>query len=358
MPSYLEETETVLTEVVRLALAEKKHSGFCIGNTSKVDSEGLFFSPVRNTDHLVAGSVIVYRAHQAAEIARLVDGKVEYILVDAEKKVGPEPDWYGPDDVGNIERAIREVVKESRLLTYKGNDLTVESIDCLLTHAINDPIRGIGGKKVAIIGAGNLGSKLALKLVERAAQVTITRRDSNKLKTIVSALNYIKPSHTLARVHGTTENLEAAKGANVLIGITKGVPVITKEMICTVASDCIVMDGGKGCLFPEAIQAAEERKLTVLRVDVRAGFAGQIAMLLETERIVTTTIGRREVGDIRLASAGLLGRKNEFIVDDIYNPSVVYGIANGLGDFVRNLSAEQENQMDSIKELISGKTAG
>ena len=356
MSSYLREAEVILEEVIRVAAAEAKYSGFCIGNTSKIDSTGLFFSPTRNTDHLVAGSVIVYLPHQAAEIARLADGRVDYILVDAEKKVGPEPDYYGSEDAGNIERAVRQVIRKSRLLTYKGNDLTVESIDCLLTHTIDDPVRGIGGKKVAIIGAGNLGSKLALKLVERAADVTITRRDRQKLDAIVSALNYIKPFHTQARVEGTTDNEAASDGAEVLIGITNGVPVITQSMVDRVAPNCILMDGGKGCLFREAIERAEERNLTVLRVDVRAGFAGQVAILLETERIVRTSIGRREVEGIHLVSAGLLGRKNEIIVDDVHNPRVVYGTANGLGDFVRSLSREQEEQMRSVRMMIGGRT--
>ena len=104
---YLDQLEGILEEVLAIAASEGKLTGFCIGNTSKVDASGLYFSPIRNTPQLVAGSVIVYEAHHAVEIARVVDGKVEYLLVDAEKKVGPEPEYFGKGDRGNIERAVR-----------------------------------------------------------------------------------------------------------------------------------------------------------------------------------------------------------------------------------------------------------
>ncbi len=355
--SYLKRAEEILEEVLMLAGRGGKLSGFCIGNTSKVDAAGLFFTPIRNTRQLVAGSVIVYEAHHAEEIAKLVDGRVRYIFVDSEKKTGPDPEAYGPEDYGNIERAVRDVVRYSRVLTYKGNDLTVDSIDCLLVQLMKDPIRGLGGKKVAIIGAGNLGSKLALKLVERGANVVITRRDKGKLEVIVRALNYIKPLQTVATVVGTTDNEEAACEANILIGITNGIPVITPAMIDSVAPDALIMDAGKGCLFPEAIRRAVERGLAVLRVDVRAGFEGQVAMLLEMDRILKGTIGRRDLSGIPIVSGGLLAWENEIVVDNVHHPTTIFGVADGRGDFIRQLSPEQKKNVKVLNELIGCQTA-
>ena len=350
--TYLVRVEQILQEVEKLAAAEGKLTGFCIGNTSKIDGDGLYFTPIRNTGLVVAGSAIVYESHHAAEIARLVDGRVRYIVIDAEKKVGPDPEFFGPTSLGNIERAVRDIVRKSTILTYKGNDLTVEAIDAFLCQVIADPVRGIGGKRVAIIGAGNIGSKLALKLVERAAHVVLTRRDGRKLETIVSALNAIKPEHTVASVEGTTDNEAAAIGADILIGVTNGKAVITASMINHVSDTAVVLDGGKGCLHPEAVRRADERGLRVFRVDVRAGFEGQIAMLLATERIAGTTMDRRSVRGVDIVSAGLLAKENEIVVDDVHSPLVVYGVADGQGDFIRTLSAEQESGLEEVRRLI------
>lgn len=99
------QTEEILKQVLAIAQREGKLTSFCVGNTRKVNVTGLYFSPIPNTTKLVAGSVIVDRVSQAADIARIVNGKVQYILVDTEKKISPE--MYGPEDVDNIERAVR-----------------------------------------------------------------------------------------------------------------------------------------------------------------------------------------------------------------------------------------------------------
>lgn len=350
--SYLDQTEETLREVLASAAHEGKLSGFCIGNTAKIDGGGLFFSPIRRTRQLVAGSVLVYRAQEAAVIAQAVDGHVDYILVDSEKKAGPERDEPGTDDGGGIERAVRGVVQRSRILTYKGNDLTVDSVDCLLAQLIADPVRGMGGKKAAIIGAGNLGSKLALKLVERGASVVLTRRSQDKLNDIVRGLNTIKPFRTTAEVVGTVSNEEAARDADILIGAASGTPVITAKMIDVVAAHAVVADVGKGCLFPDAIQRAEARELRLLRADIRSSFHGQVALLLEMERLLRSETGRREIGGIRIVSGGLLGRSGEFVVDSVCEPTTVFGIADGRGDFVRDLSAHQREALGVLSARL------
>ncbi|MCG3204420.1 MAG: hypothetical protein KCHDKBKB_01135 [Elusimicrobia bacterium] len=353
--AHRDQLENILERVLAIARQENKLSGFCIGNTTKVDSHGFFFTPIRNTTKLVAGSVIVYEAHHAEAIARLVDGRVNYLLVDTEKKVRPDVSVYGIDDKGNIERAVRDAAKRSRVLTYKGNDLTVESIDALLNQSIQDPIRGMGGKKVVILGAGNLGFKLALKEVERGAQVVITRRDKKKLETLVQTLNIVKPPFTVAQVTGLTDNEKAAIEADVLIGMTEGLPVITKTMVQHLHDKALILDAGKGCISPEAITVARERNFRILRVDIRAGFEGMVATLLEMERLLNHTVGRREWQGVPLVSGGLLGWEGEVVVDNVHNPQVIFGIANGLGDFVRRLTPDQEVKLRTLQQAIDEK---
>lgn len=350
----IEQAEVILQEVRAAATAEGKLSGFCIGNTSKVNPGGLYFSPIRRTQQLIAGSVIVYHAHDAATIASLVDGRVDYVLVDAEKKAGPDREAYGPDDFGNIERAVRDVVRRSRVLTYKGNDLTADSIDCLIVQLTQDTVRGIGGKRAAIIGAGNLGAKLALKLVERGVSVVLTRRRRDKLDDIVRGLNAIKPFRTIAQVSGTTDNEAAARGADILIGAAGGTPVITPTMIDAVEDGALVTDAGKGSLYPEAIRRAEERGLRLFRVDIRAGFEGEVAMLLEMERLLRDAGGRAELAGIKIVSGGLLAKAGEFVVDSVARPTAIYGIADGCGDFVRDPSASQLSEFKRLRSLVEG----
>lgn len=353
MASLEDEVRQIVREVQRLAVLESKVTGFCIGNTRKINSSGLYFSPIRKTGRLVAGSAIVYDVDQAVAVARAVDGTVQYVLIDTEKKISPE--LYGTENVGNVERAVRETIRHSRVLTYKGNDLTVDSIENLIVQILSTYPRGLSGKKAAIIGAGNVGSKLALKLVERGMDVTLARRDRNKLLAIVTALNIIKPAETIANVSAAADNQSAAQNADLLVGLTQGTPVITAAMVEALAPDAIVLDGGKGCCEPEAIQRAQDKNIAIYRADIRPGFEGHMDMVFETERIVLHALGRSEFDGVPVVSGGLLARPNEVVVDSVAVPSAVFGLADGLGDFVRVLDEAQSHRLQLVRNYVNNR---
>lgn len=355
MATLADEVALIVAEVCRLARVESKLTGFCIGNTRKINATGLYFSPLRNTSRLVAGSVIVYDVDQAVAVAVAVDGNVDYVLVDTEKKISPE--LYGADNVGNVERAVRETVKRSRVLTYKGNDLTVDSIESLIVQILSTYPKGLSGKKAAIIGAGNVGSKLALKLVERGMDVTLVRRNAVKLAAIVTALNIIKPAETMATVSASADGLSAAQDAHLLVGLTQGTPVITAAMVDALAPGGVLLDGGKGCCEPAAIRRAQDTNIPIYRADIRPGFEGHLGMLLETERIVQHALGRADFDGVPVVSGGLLARADEVVVDSIAEPHATFGLANGLGDFVRELDDAQTRRLETVRSYIRSRQA-
>ena len=65
-------------------------------------------------------------------------------------------------------------------------------------------------------------------------------------------------------------------------------------------------------------------------------------------------MGRRCFRGENLVSGGFLGRKNEIVVDNVRNPKMVYGIADGRGDFVRQFSIQQ---VERFKKLIDSINA-
>lgn len=347
---YKKQTRQLVKKIQDIAHGQKKATGFCIGNTSKIDSNGLYFTPLRIMPQMVLSGVVVYSERKAMEVASLVDGEVDYILIDAEKKIPLHMSRSG--DYANVERAVREVVRKSTIWVYKGNDLAVDAIDCILTYLTKDYLRGLGGRKVAILGAGNLGCKLALKLVERGANVIITRRNARMLRTVVQGLNYIKPTSTLARIVGMSDNEKATRKADVLIGLTQGIPVITSNMIRNLSRGALVIDGGKGTLYPEAIKLAHEMQIDIYRLDISAALEGLVHGLFKIEDIVENRLGRRVFYDEPVVSGGLLAKRGEFVVDNVYAPKVVYGMANGKGDFIRQLSKKQKLRLKRIQKLI------
>jgi len=343
----LSKTNELVKIICQISKKEGLKTGFTIGNTSKKNNNSLYFTPVRNTGVMVFAGVIVYSEKQAIDIAKAIDGKVDYILVDAEKKIPAKLSILG--DSANIERAVREAIRKSTLWVYKGNDIAVDAVDALLTQLLKKSIRGLGGAKVAILGAGNLGTKLALKLVERGANVTITRQDEYKLNSIVEALNFIKPVNTLSSVYGEINNKVASKNADIIIGTTHGKEVITRDIVKCLADGAVIVDVGKGTLYPDAISEADKNNIDIYRLDVTAAFIGTIHRLLETEKMVENKLGRRELYNEKLVSGGLLGCLNEVVVDNIWNPTQIFGIADGEGDFIRELSKEDIKRLNILK---------
>ena len=332
--------ESLINNIKEAAIKDGLASGFIIGSTRKqVDDDACYITPIRNTGSMIVGGVVVYKEREAMDVATRIDGKVDYVLVDAEKKIPPSKSDYG--DVPNIERRVREKIKHSTLWVYKGNDVTVEAVDALLGYLFKDDLRGIGNQKIAILGAGNLGAKLALKLLERGADVTITRRNAEQLEKISEALNLIKSQYTLARVGWTTDNFRAAKNADILIGATNGIPIITEEMIESLPPKGIIVDVGKGTLSLSAIKKAEKSKRSIYRLDVTSALCGLIKTLSMTDEILSKRMGRRKIGDLTIVAGGILAHDGEVVVDSVISPRYVYGIANGRGDFDRTVSRER-----------------
>ena len=122
-------------------------------------------------------------------------------------------------------------------------------------------------KKIGIIGAGNIGSKIGLFMTELGAKVFLNRRNKKKLKCIVNAINYLKPRNTKEKAQATNK-MFAAKNADVLIGSTDGKSVIDEKMVASLKKKSIIIDAGKGTLTENAIRRSIERKIEVFRVDI------------------------------------------------------------------------------------------
>ena len=115
----------------------------------------------------------------------------------------------------------------------------------MIDEYFNKDLRGVSGKKIGIIGCGNIGSKIALNLTEQGAKVNLNRRNIKKLDTIIKAINILKPKNTKEKAE-KKDKLLASKNADVLIGTTDGKPVINSEMVKVMKNNSLIIDVGKG----------------------------------------------------------------------------------------------------------------
>ena len=100
-----------LKDITEIAKSERKKTVFLIGNTTKVEKSDFYLTPIRSYGGVVLSGVIVYSEKIAQKIALEVDGLVDYVFVDAEKKISDNNSITG--EPGNIERAVKEVIQKS-----------------------------------------------------------------------------------------------------------------------------------------------------------------------------------------------------------------------------------------------------
>jgi hypothetical protein len=320
--------------IIKIKKKYKKKIVFTIGNTSKINNNSSYLTPIREFKSFIVMGANIYSEKEAIKLTRIIDQHVYCIFVDCEKKIPKNISISGL--LSNIERRVKEELKNAKIFLYKGNDLTVESADNFLSYYFKDDLKGLGGKIISIIGAGNIGSKLALKLVERGANVIITRRNIKKLKTITKALNLIKPKFTNQDIHYAVNNYKAAQHSEIILGCSNSrKPTITKSLLKNCQNLKLIIDIGKGSVSEEAVNYAYKNFIKIYRLDVASSLLSMIESQINYEKIFLKKNGRKKNHDVFFVSGGQLGKKGDIVVDNINNPKHIYGIANGKGDFLK-----------------------
>jgi len=343
----LSRIEYFIKKILEISKKNNKKTAFLIGNTSKSNNKQFYLTPLREFNKIILFGAIIYNEKIAVQISKMIDGKVDYVFVDSEKKIKKSNIYIG--DAANIERTVRENISKSNLMTYKGNDLTVEALDLLISNKSRNEIKGLGSKKISILGAGNLGSKIALKLVERGAKVFIYRRNLKKLRLLTKALNMIKPDSTEQKISYSSNIYKVAKNADVIIGTTDGVPIVDKKMLINSKKNVYVVDVGKGTVKKNAIKYAIEKNITIFRLDITAALSGMIESNIYFKNLLEKSIGHKVINGQKIVSGGLLAEENDVIVDNINNPKKIYGLSNGKGDIKNSISKKDNQRFKKIK---------
>jgi len=343
-----------------------KRTVFTISSTSKTDpSDRPYLTPLReNPGELVSG-VVVRTLDQGALAAWVLEGVVDRVYVDAEAKKGiktehdaqlflsagvPTLEGYlkGKDWVGTtLPEVCFPYFKNSEARIFKPNDLTVESVWFFLME--KKPAPGV----VVILGAGNIGFKLGLKLVETGYNVAMVRRDKSALQKLVDTIELVKPPHSPGKSFIPLDLNEILSKADVVLGCSDGTPVITEDIVKIVPKDCLILDVGKGTFSRLAVKEAHHRNLEIYRTDITSGLDGFLVGAAKNHQILHQELGRKEIEPgLAVVSGGFLGRENDVIVDNFLNPRMIIGVADGLGDLIRELSLDQEKRIKKVKEVI------
>ena len=375
--SYLEEWCLNLQEIARNvkknALQKNLTTFFSITSTFQYGIIKPYITPIRILESGLIFGVVIYSPTQAIIAGNIMKDIADEILVDAEKKVDSEIKNGAQIDVNhsllnyfnvrlsdkqlvslnkaninNISSAVRIVVSDIKITEFKPNDITVDAVWTFLSLKLNT----FHGKKIAIIGCGNIGFKLALKLAESGVKVVIVRRNQDKGKFMAEAINLLTPLSD-SPVKYCHSALDASDECDVLIGAaTQVTRVISSDMIKNISPNGFVIDIGKGNLEDTAINLALKTNIDIFRGDITGSLYGYISHMQKMKNVIENKTGRINLNSsISLISGGLLGKEGEIVVDNFESPSIIYGVSNGLGSIKIHLDAIDKENLTNLKKL-------
>jgi hypothetical protein len=319
---------------------------FTVGNTRIAQISKYYFTPIREFDGIIVGGVIVFSELEAGEVLKQIDGLFDFILIDTEKKSISVENSNG---VFNLERLSYELIKKSKIVKFKGNDLTTNSIEDLISGLLDHRGSLLGGRNVLIIGLGNLGFKIALRLVEVGMNVYVKSRSSENLPQIINVINLIKPRETVASV-SPFDSGQLIKSPYLDIVVLCATSLIHDfyNYLDYLKSDVIILDVGKGCLSDSQVAQLKEDGRLVYRLDIGESLNYFIKGKVINKVQFNIPACRKIREGLVLISKGIVGIAGEIVVDDIEKPKIFYGMCDGKGGLLRLTSEIEQEIIDSL----------
>lgn len=237
------------------------------------------------------------------EIIQGADGIIDIFLVDNTKREYLD---------FSISSKIKNKIHKSMFFEYNDSDVWVRNIFYQIDYLnkFNDI------KYISIIGSTIEAIKLYKILKERAYTVTLIKP---KKKFILN-----------------DELCSLLQKSNILVSFHHKKPIISYEILKNITPDIIIIDGSIGSIQPDAMTLIHSQNIRIIRPDMRAAIAGELAGLLGTYRINTQIMGKTIIAGIPVVAGGIIGNKGDLIVDSISNPSRVIGVADGLGKLIED----------------------
>ena len=215
----------------------------------------------------------------------------------------------------------RTTLTHATYAVIKPNDITVNALEAVLAELRDEDVSEM---TVAVYGTGNLGFKIAMRLAERGATVTLHGRDPAKAARLCGAINEVLPPFTPSPV-GTS----AQRGTvDVLISTASADSVIRPEWVPQLAAAALCIDVGINNFTARFLEGALSAGHTMIRLDVRS--AGD-PLPAEPNPFFTEVAGRLEIDGVTTVAGGYIGQHGDIVLDRITAPNRVVGVANGTG---------------------------
>lgn len=313
-------------ELDRLYGSLAAHDGeriLCLACTANVNNPPVLVCSSRLSEEVLAGNLILREITMLPQIVKRFEAVVAKFFIDCEIKAGV--------DLG---AAVQSLIAPDKRHFFKPNDFTVEAADEWIGQRMQD----LRGARAAVVGAGNIGAKLALRLAERGSEVRLVARRIAPLRATAEGLSAIMRGR--GSITAVPNVIAACLEADLIVGCTPGTPAIDAPAVIG-SKAVLLLDVGNGCFTHAAIAVAQQRDLSLEVLSPIAGWEGFMRRYFATRKL-QQGLGRRQLeGGVWIVSRGIMGAAGDVLVDDVSIPRRVIGICNGSGDLLYGEEAMQ-----------------
>lgn len=328
-------TKDKLVKELRVRIADiksnhrKKIKIFTVASTSKTEALS-YFTPIRFNDKIVVIGIVFFIKKDILELRNIINKEFDYIFVDCDsnKFISKK---------NNILKSYGKLFSKEKIMSYKPNDITVDSCwNYILNHEYKK------NSKVLVVGMGNIGTKLSIKLFESGINVYAVRKNHKKGSESVKLIkNLILNSENFIKYSKTIPNI--INKVDIIITCTNKNFVLDHSISKKIKKNSTIIEVGKNNISPNAIDDIRQKKIKILRLDIGSFLINHLSCVLASKSNHAKLYGRKKVGPFHLVSGGFYGYEDDIVVDNFKKPRYIFGIANGLGDLKKRV-----NQIDPL----------
>lgn len=310
---------------------QNKKSVFCFASTKNKSTKNYYFTTLRVSEEAICLCLMIQDLNHLKEMTDIIDGKVDYILYDAEVKF-PE--------LKNLPVKLKTFVKKSKIVSFLGNKTTAHAATSFIQHHFRKMGQSSISGDVLIFGAGHLGSLIAQDLVETGCRVTLVRRSLDKAIANAEAINNLKSPFSEGLALAQSQSNLKSDSFDVIIACTNEPGSVGLELVKHTSSNCLFMDVGIGNFSVESLEFISSRQQIVYMANVLNSFNATLSFILKDE-VTLSSPDHEKVEGLEIYRSGVIAPKGAVVVDNISNTKAVFGVSTGTGSLFKEDDGEE-----------------
>ncbi len=264
-------------------------------------------------DEYVVGSAEVYNSDEFEAILNVVYSSIDIVLIDAGIK---------SSESENIINCVKDYLPEDKIVWYSDIQAWLRTVQDMVLYLSTGKLID---KRILLAPSNSFIDRLKTQLDDFCGKVHIAGSENDK-----------RISYDFLITYGELALGQIEK----LLGMIKTGGYFIDSKICSV-NDAIM-------------KSAKRNNINVLRPDMRNHILSEVLIGMNYKDFVSRTIGKKEHDGVSIVSGGLLGEKDDIIVDSVNFPKTIIGVADGSGKTIPLNKLEQKHRIhfNKIKNLI------